>query len=205
MVFVWELKIRSKALFMVTDPQPIEDNPDVPFNQAYWVRPALIMAGCYPGAEDHAQAHRQLKGLVDCGIRHVINLMETDELNRFGRPFVPYEGLMQAIAKDAGCSISFDRMPIKDGGVPPRIEMGRILDIIDTCIEANRPVYAHCLGGLGRTGTVVGCYLARHGFSSGRNVIKLIRDLRRKTLTHDLNSPETNQQIDLVESWVEAE
>ena len=83
--------------------------------------------------------------------------------------------------------------------------MGRILDRIDACIAANRPVYVHCLGGLGRTGTVVGCYLARHGFSTGRSVIKMIRDLRRNTLTHYLNSPETNQQIDLVESWVEAE
>ncbi len=163
------------------------------------------MAGCYPGAEDHAQAQRQLRGLVDHGIRHVINLMESDELNRFGRRFVPYDNLMQSIAEEAGCSISFDRTPIKDGWVPSRIEMGRILDRIDGCIEASRPVYVHCLGGLGRTGTVVGCYLARHGFSSGRGVINMIRNLRRNTLAHYLNSPETNQQIDLVESWVEAE
>ena len=96
-------------------------------------------------------------------------------------------------------------MPIKDGSVPSRIEIGRILDNIDASIAAGRPVYVHCLGGLGRTGTVVGCYLARHGVAAGRNVIKMIRDLRRNTLTQHLNSPETNQQMDLVESWVEAE
>ena len=72
-------------------------------------------------------------------------------------------------------------------------------------VVSGRPVYVHCLGGLGRTGTIVGCYLARHGIAAGRNVIKMIRDLRRNTLTQHLNSPETNQQIDLVESWVEAE
>ena len=163
------------------------------------------MAGCYPGAEDRVQAHRQLKGLVDCGIRHVINLMESNEFNRVGRPFIPYEDMMQSIAEDAGCSISFERMSIKDGWIPTRIEMGRILDRIDESIRADRPVYVHCLGGLGRTGTVVGCYLARHGFCTGRNVFKMIRDLRRNTLTHYLNSPETNRQIDLVDSWVEAE
>ncbi len=163
------------------------------------------MAGCYPGAEDHAQAQRQLRGLVDHGIRHVINLMETNEFNRVGRPFIPYEDMIQSIAKDAGCSISFARMPIKDGWIPTRIEMGRILDSIDESIQANRPVYVHCLGGLGRTGTVVGCYLARHGVSTGRNAIRMIRELRPNTLTHYLNSPETNQQVDLVESWVEAE
>jgi hypothetical protein len=179
--------------------------PGVPFDQAYWVRPPMLMAGCYPGAEDRARALRQLKGLVDHGIRHVINLMQTGERNRFGRPFVPYEDQMQSLAAAAGCSISFDRMPIQDGWIPSRMEMGRILDRIDDCIQIKRPVYVHCLGGLGRTGTVVGCYLARHGFSTGRNVIKMIRYSRRNTLTRYLNSPETNRQIDLVESWVEAE
>lgn len=53
---------------------------DVPFNQAYWVRPGMLMAGFYPGAEDHARVHRQLKGLVGHDIRHVINLMASDEL-----------------------------------------------------------------------------------------------------------------------------
>ena len=190
---------------MDTSPQSARNNLDVPLNQAYWVKPALMMAGCYPGSEDRAQAHRQLKGLIDHGIRHVVNLMETGERNRIGHLFVPYEDQMQSIAAARQCSISFDRMPIKDGSVPSRIEIGRILDNIDSSITAGRPVYVHCLGGLGRTGTVVGCYLARHGIAAGRNVINMIRDLRRNTLTQHLNSPETNQQVDLVESWVEAE
>lgn len=50
---------------MKANTQPIRSSLDVPFSQAYWVRPALMMAGCYPGAQDHAQAHRQLKGLVE--------------------------------------------------------------------------------------------------------------------------------------------
>ena len=190
---------------MKTTSQPIREDLEVPFNQAYWVRPALVLAGCYPGSEDSSQTRRQLKGLVDSGIRHVVNLMEPGERNRFGHLFVPYEDQIQSIAANTQCSLSFDPMPIKDGWVPSRIQMSRILDSIDGSVEANRPLYVHCLGGLGRTGTVVGCYLARHGVASGHNVIKMIRDLRRNTLTHYLNSPETNQQMDLVESWVEAE
>jgi len=77
----------------------------VPFNQSYWVIPAKLLAGCYPGSEDRQQARRQLKGLLDHGIRHVINLMRSDERNWFGHAFVPYEKIMQSIADSKGLSI----------------------------------------------------------------------------------------------------
>lgn len=119
----------------------------VPFNQSYWVIPEKLLAGCYPGSEDRQQARKQLKGLIDHGIRQVINLMRGDELNWIGRAFVPYEKIMQSIADSKGLSISIERMPIEDRWIPSRIEMGRILDKIDGCIAVNRPVYVHCLGG----------------------------------------------------------
>ena len=49
----------------------------VPFNQAYWVEPGRFMAGCYPGAEHSVDAQDRLKGLLEHGIRHIINLMES--------------------------------------------------------------------------------------------------------------------------------
>ena len=42
-----------------------------------------------------------------------------------------------------------------------------ILDEIDGAILNGKTVYVHCLGGIGRTGTVVGCYLVRHGIAAG--------------------------------------
>jgi hypothetical protein len=56
--------------------RPALNNPDVHFSQAYWVKPGFLMAGCYPGSEDSTRARRQLKGLIEHGIRHVVNLME---------------------------------------------------------------------------------------------------------------------------------
>ena len=135
------------------------------------------------------------------GIRHVVNLMGSDEVNRHGKPFVPYEAQMTAIGHAMACNVKFDRWPIKDYGIPARSEMAKLLDLIDGSIENAMPVYVHCLGGLGRTGTVVGCYLARHGYAAGASVLEAIRVLRKNTATGNLSSPETDQQIELVCSW----
>lgn len=173
----------------------------VPFNQAYWVEPGRFMAGCYPGAEHHDEARGKLNGLLMHGIRHVINLMEPAELNRAGKAFVPYEEHMIAIARAMGCEVVFDRWSIADYGTPARPDMARLLDLIDRSIKNATPVYLHCLGGIGRTGTVVGCYLARHGYASGPDVLKAIQVLRENTATFSLSSPETGAQMELVCSW----
>ena len=178
---------------------------NVPFNRSNWVVPGKFLAGCYPGSEDQQQALQKLTGLIDSGIRTVINLMEENEFNWAGRAFEGYEKQMESIAASMGHSVSFIRTPIRDTWVPSRTEMIEILDRIDVSIEEGKPVYAHCLGGRGRTGTVVGCYLARHGLASGRNILKMIQELRKNTEDHQMPSPETSQQVDMVLSWVEAE
>lgn len=177
----------------------------VPFNRSYWVVPGKFLAGCYPGSEDRQLAFQKLTGFIDSGIRTMINLMERNEFNWAGKAFAGYEEQMRSIAASMGHSVSFERMPIKDTWVPSRNEMIEILDLIDDSINDGKPVYVHCWGGRGRTGTVAGCYLARHGLASGRNVLKMIQELRKDTEDHLMASPETPQQVDMVLSWVEAE
>ena len=58
-------------------------------------------------------------------------------------------------------------MPIEDLSVPTLADMERILGAIDDELAAGRAVYLHCWGGIGRTGTVVGCYLVRQGLTAG--------------------------------------
>lgn len=192
--------------YIVSKPSSkIDLNIRAPFDQAYWVVPDQLMAGYYPGTALGREGHFQLNALLQCGIRHFINLMQSDETRWYGKPVIPYETRTRKLARKLGCEVSFDRMPIKDMGIPTRFEMTRILDRMDQKIAAGQPVYVHCLGGVGRTGTVIGCYLARHGYASGHRILQLIQQLRQHTATHDRSAPESSLQIDLVLSWVEGE
>jgi len=169
----------------------------MPFPRSYWIAPGL-MAGCYPGSDDEDSSMQRLKGLLVAGIRHVINLMEPNETDWDGKPFARYENQMTTLAEAMGVAVTFNRMPIKDMSAPSNAHMDRILGVIDRCIENDQPVYVHCWGGRGRTGTVAGCYLARHSYASGQKVLDLIMDLRQNTEDHDKVSPETPEQIDMV-------
>jgi predicted protein tyrosine phosphatase len=163
------------------------------------------MAGCYPGSEDVHEAERKLRGLLEHGIRHVINLMEPSELNRGMKPFVRYEGAMKSIANSMDLEVTFERIPIRDGWVPSHADMVAILDSINSHIEKGKPVYVHCWGGRGRTGTVVGCYLVRHGLCAAHEAVGQIRELRSQTKDYDEPSPESRRQYEMVLSWVEGE
>jgi len=131
--------------------------------------------------------------------------MESDERDNSGHRFVPYADLMESIAARMKVSVTFDQLSIKDLSVPSEHHMTRILNQIDLCIKHGKPVYVHCWGGIGRTGTVVGCYLARHGLASGKNVLDMIRDLRKDTEDSDRRSPETREQREMVMEWRERE
>jgi hypothetical protein len=102
----------------------------------------------------------------------VLNLMEPEERNSFGEPFPPYNAILNGFAAGKGADVVCDRGAIRDMDVPSREEMAGLLDRIDNAIVAGRTVYVHCRGGLGRTGTVAGCWLARHGIAAGTEALQ---------------------------------
>ena len=173
----------------------------VPFNRSYWVVPGKILAGGYPGSEDPMEEKRKLKGLIRAGARHVISLMEAQEYDPPDDPFAPYVDHMESIAQKLTISVTFDQISIKDFSVPTERQMVRIINQIDMCIKYDKPVYVHCWGGKGRTGTVVACYLARHGYAAGNDVIDKIKELRKNTENFSDLSPETREQINMVINW----
>jgi hypothetical protein len=172
-----------------------------PFGRSYWVVPDKFLAGAYPGSKDHDEALPKITALVECGIWFVVNLMEKEEKNFSGEQFEPYEDTLASIASKLGVEIRLKRMPVRDHHVPSSHHMVEILNTIDRAIENDQPVYVHCWGGVGRTGTVVGCYLMRHGLATGDDVLERIAVLRRNEVTAHRLSPETWDQRVMVQSW----
>jgi hypothetical protein len=176
-------------------------SPQVPFPRSYWVEPGRFLAGCYPGSVDAQDAERKLSGLLDAGVRCVINLMEPEETDHHGNPFASYDETLRRLAADRGVEVDMVRIPVPDQCVPTRDVMRDILNAIDRAIGNGQPVFVHCWGGKGRTGTVVGCWLARRGIANGDDALRRIQYLRRHDPTAQEPSPENSVQRRMVRSW----
>lgn len=121
-----------------------------PLYQSYYLHTSNIFAGEYPGDKYGEKAENKINQMVHFGVRHFIDLTEEGELH-------PYSHLLPE-----GCT--YARFPIRDVDVPESVEsVSRLIDHIQEL--SNRDdghVYIHCWGGVGRTGTIVGCYLAEN-------------------------------------------
>ena len=166
-----------------------------PIGDSYWLEPGRFLAGEYPGARDEREARDRLRRLLDAGVTLFIDLTEAEEYD-----LKPYAALLGEEASRLGRTVEHRRMSIPDMGVPTAEEMGRILAAIDGALEAGDVAYVHCYGGIGRTGTVVGCYLVAHGMS-GKEAMKEIARLRRGMGDGWRRSPETRAQRAMVRRW----
>lgn len=168
-----------------------------PIADSYWVQPGRLLAGEYPGARDNAQARARLARLLDAGITAFVDLTELDEYGL--NPYVP---LLAELASETGTMLTHRRAAIRDMGTPTHSRMVEILDLIDELLARGENVYVHCFGGIGRTGTVVGCHLVRNGMM-GEQALAQIARWRAGTPDGHRASPETERQRRLVLSWYE--
>ncbi len=174
-----------------------QSNISVPYLNTYWVVHGRFLAGEHPTELDDDATITKLTALLDGGIRTFVDLTLPSEIKG-------YHHLLCTVADARRVEITFRRIPNPDRGVPSVSTLTSILDEIDCSASDQKPVFVHCFAGIGRTGTVVGCYLRRHRLAIKREVVAQIAKLRSRMPCGRNPSPQTSEQVRMVENWDEA-
>ncbi|MHA1733483.1 MAG: phosphatase domain-containing putative toxin [Promethearchaeota archaeon] len=110
-----------------------------------------------------------VKALGDYGATHVLTLLTPDEFGAYG-----VEDLLAAYE---GAGLVVRHFPIVDQGVPSVPGMEELVRWLGETLDAGANVVVHCVGGLGRSGLVVACYLTSRGLPA-EDAINAVREAR---------------------------
>jgi predicted protein tyrosine phosphatase len=170
---------------------------DRPILESYWVLPGRLLAGEYPAQSDETITRRRLEALVEAGFDLFIDLTRPNET-------VPYRADLLETGKLYEVEVAHQRFPIGDFGLPTPQEMNALLDALEEGLQAGRKIYLHCWGGIGRTGTTVGCYLVRQGKTGAAALDQLAAWWRSVPKSRFYpRSPETVQQMNFILTWAQ--
>lgn len=170
---------------MTIKPPPLEDT--------YWVEQGRFLAGPTPMRIFGGNPYEKIRILVDAGIHNFIDLTRAEEFN--GTSYLQF--LQRHPQHD---SLRYFNFPIDDFGTPTQQQMREIISTIDQILKEGGSLYLHCYGGIGRTGTVVGCYLVEQGMTGNQALTRIM--LFREGLDRmRISSPETKEQINFVLNW----
>jgi ADP-ribosyl-[dinitrogen reductase] hydrolase len=160
-----------------------------PLDNSYWVLPGRLLAGEYPYGQSMAEAQLRLRRLLAAGIDAFVDLTQPGELPEY-RSLLPSD-------------VQYLRSPITDAQVPADISQMRAIQThLQAALALGRRVYVHCRAGIGRTGLVMGCYLAEQGVEGSealRQLNVLWRQSARSAIWPEL--PQTPEQAVFIVAW----
>lgn len=123
----------------------------------------------YPGRVYQRDLDDDVAALVRAGVRRLVLLVEDHELTRWSDP--------EIVGRGAAGGVEVLRYPIPDGQPPTGVD--QLTAILDAIREGrlHGDVAVACMGGVGRTGTVVACALVDTGLSAD-DAIRAVRVVR---------------------------
>lgn len=123
-----------------------------------------------PGRRDAGRSlDHDLARIREEGISGVVCLLARDEFARYG--------VDDLLARYEQAGLEVKHVPTVDGWVPADGELVDAVRWIEARRSAGKRVLVHCVGGLGRAGTVAALWLASRGFE-GQAAIDLVREVR---------------------------
>lgn len=170
----------------------------------YPVQPGLY-AGEYPGDPSPNISESRVRELVEeKGVRTFIDLTSRADQED---GLLPYEPIFLEVDVDGTMGLKRYSFEIPDMNIPSGPELMRgVVDLIRAELEAGRPCYVHCWGGIGRTGTAVGCWLRETGMDAAAALAKVqhlyethMDEAKRARYPR---SPQQPVQLKYVEEWL---
>jgi protein-tyrosine phosphatase/nicotinamidase-related amidase len=140
----------------------------------------LIGMTILPGRKDRKRNLKEdLKMISHEGIQNVVTIVSKEELAQYGVP-----DLLNAYSE---VDLNFHHLTVVDQGTPTLDEMKKVIAFMQDAIKKNEKVLVHCVGGIGRTGMVVACYLKQFHKMDTQKAIELVRTSRSP---RSIESPE---------------
>lgn len=132
--------------------------------------PGRLGVTIVPGRRDFNRSlGEDMKAIKKEGVSAVVCLLSRDEFQRYG-----VEDLLHRYKES---DIEVHHLPVVDGRAPNNDELSDVLEWLTQRLETGKNVLVHCVGGLGRAGTVAACFLKSKGLDTDA-AIGLVRQVR---------------------------
>ncbi len=141
--------------------------------------------GNHSWARDTVMDLERLK--EEFGIELIICLLEDQEMRRLKND--------DLVPRAEALGLAVHRLPIPDGGtLPDPNQVTPTVKTINAAVAAGKNVVIHCQGGLGRAGTIGGCYLVDNGIDP-EEALQILATHRSP------KCPETRRQKDFIRAY----
>ncbi|NLO08173.1 MAG: protein tyrosine phosphatase [candidate division WS1 bacterium] len=120
---------------------------------------------------------RDLDALAEMGICGIVSLTEDSPIELVGE----------------GTRFRLLHIPVTDMTPPDSDQIARFVSFVETLVDEGCAVGVHCLAGLGRTGTMIACYLVSEGHGADE-AIAMVRRARPGSI-------QTEEQEQAIRRW----